>query len=126
MLIGREAWFFNGLWCGDSERGWRWRFLFNWVWARVLWVVKASVFIMSWSHDVAVRASIERAVFSVVSEVVVLGAEASFAMFCWCFFEGQEKGKCIELIEGMYDARLYGDFYAFNILVGFKVYGLLE
>ena len=26
----------------------------------------------------------------------------------------------------MYDARLYGDFYAFNILIGFQVYGLVE
>ena len=98
----------------------------NGVWTRILWVVKASVFIVSGSHDVTVRASIERAVFLVVSEMVALGAEASFAMFCWCFFEGQEKGKCVELVEGVYDAGLYGDFYTFNVLVGFEVYGLVE
>ena len=81
---------------------------------------------MSGSHDVTVRASIERAVFSVVSEMIALGAKVSFAMFCWCFFKSQEEGECVELVEGVYDAGLYWDFYAFDILVGFKVYGLMK
>ena len=62
--------------------------MFNRVWTGVFWVVEALVFIMSWLHDMTVRASIERAIFSVVSKMVTLGAEASFSMFCWCFFEG--------------------------------------
>ena len=81
-------WLFDSFWCGDSERGWRQRFLFNGIWAGVFGVVKTSVFVMSGLHDVAVRALVEGAVFSVVSKVVALGAEVSFAVFCWCFFKG--------------------------------------
>ena len=88
MSVGEEAWFFDSFWCGDSKRGWRWRFLFDGIWAGVFGVVKTSVFVMSGSHDVAVKALVERAVFLVVSEMVALGAKVSFAMFCWCFFKG--------------------------------------
>ena len=62
--------------------------MFDGILARVFGVVKTSVFIMSGSHDVTVQALVERAVFSVVSEMVALGAEVSFAMFYWCFLEG--------------------------------------
>ena len=81
-------WLFDSFWCGDLERGWRWRFLFNGIWAGVFGVVETLVFIVSGSHDVAVGASVEGAVFLVMSEVVALGAEVSFAMFCRCFLEG--------------------------------------
>ena len=87
MSVGREAWFFNGFWCGYLERGWGWGFLFDGIWARVFGVVEALVFVMSRSHDATVRASVERAVFSVVSEMIALGAKASFSMFHWCFFK---------------------------------------
>ena len=85
-LLGEKCGFLTVFGVG-TRRG-RWRFLFDRIWARVFGVVKTSVFIMSGSHDATVRASVERAVFSVVSEMVALGAEVSFAMFHWCSFEG--------------------------------------
>ena len=71
MSIGGEVWFFDSFWCGDSEGE-----------------MEIPVFVMSRLHDATVRALVERAVFSVVSEMVALGAEVSFAMFRWCSFEG--------------------------------------
>ena len=68
-----------------------------------------------------IGASIERTVLSDISKVIALDAEGFSAMFCWSFLEGCKEEKGIELVEGMYDVGLYGDFYGFDFLVGFKV-----
>ena len=51
-----------------------------------------------------IGALVERTVFLEVSKVVALDAEGFSAMFSWGVFEGYEKGKCVKLVEGMYNA----------------------
>lgn len=78
------------------------------------------------SYKMTIGASVERTVLSEVSKVVALDTEGFSAVICWCIFKGYEERKCIELVEGMYDARLYRDFCTFDFLIGFEVYGLAE
>ena len=101
MSIGGEAWFFDSFWRGNSERGWRWRFLFDGVWSQVFRVVEASIFVVFGSHEVAVGALVERAFLSEMSKVVALGAEGFSSMFCWGIFKGYKERECVKLVEGM-------------------------
>ena len=77
-------------------------------------------------YQMTVGASVKGTVLSEMSKMVALNAEGLSAMFCWSFFESYEEWKGIKLVEGMYDARLYRDFYGFNLLIGLKIYGLAE
>ena len=71
-----------------------------------------------------IRALVEGTILCEMSEVVALCAESFPSMFSWGFLEDFEERECVELIEGMYYARLCGDFYVLKFSVAFKVHGL--
>ena len=73
------------------------------------------------SYQTIVEVSIEGTVLSEMSKVVALNAEGLSAMFHWGFLEGCKEGENVELVEGMYSASLYRDFYGFDLLIGFKI-----
>ena len=100
--------------------------MFNWSGARVFGVIEALVLIMLGSYQTTVGALVEGTVLPKMSEVVALCAESLSSMFPWGFLKGFEEGECIELIEGMYYAGLYGDLYSLKLLVAFKVHGLTK